>query len=247
MDLEQELRQAMAEHVAGVSAPDALAERARRGYRRSVRVRALTVGAVAAAVVAIAAMPTYQAFRPEPVGAPGRAHPGGAPAGNPAAPSARTQTRPAPAPTATTPATAPAARPNTRPPAQAHGTGGGRGGHRSLLTYLPAGLRQVEPCATTKATDRETMSCRWSGGGGMIEVRVVRGPVFGGPAEIGWMPPVPVPTHVHDQPAIRGEWPNVGSQVSWVESSGVGVWVGVGRELDGRLMRIAEGVRVTPF
>jgi hypothetical protein len=246
MDLEQELRHAMADHVAGVSAPEALAERARRGYRRSVRVRALTVGAVAAAVAVIAAMPAYQAFRPEPVGASGRAH-HSAPAGGSAVPPARTPTRPAPAPTATTPATAPAAHPNTPPPAPAPGSAGGdRGaGHRSLLTYLPAGLRQVEPCVTTKAPDRETTSCRWRGGGGTVEVRVVRGPVFGGPTDIGWMPPVPIPTHVHGQPAIRGEWPDMGSQVSWVESSGVGVWVGVGRALDDRLMRIAEGVRVT--
>ncbi|HEU5158788.1 MAG TPA: hypothetical protein VFU43_17455 [Streptosporangiaceae bacterium] len=242
MDLENELRQAMAEHVADVSAPESLAAAARRGYHRTVRVRALTVTAAAAAVVAIAAMPAYQAFRPETVGSPGRA-PSGTPAGG-LAPSAPEPAR-APA-TPSTPARSsePAARPGTAAPPAAPSGHGGRSG-RSLLTYLPSGLRQVAPCATTKTADRQITLCRWTGSGGLIEVKLIRGPSFAGPSDIGYLPPMSIPARVHDRPAIRGEWPDVGSQVSWVEHSGLGVWVGVGRALDNKLMRIAEGVRVT--
>jgi hypothetical protein len=66
-----------------------------------------------------------------------------------------------------------------------------------------------------------------------------------GPSDIGYLPSVPTPARVHDRPAVHGDWPDVGSQVSWVERPGLGIWVGVGRALNDRLMRIAEGVRVT--
>ena len=243
MDLENELRQAMAEHVADVSAPESLAAEARRGHHRTVRVRVLTVSAVAAAVLAIAAMPTYHAFRPEPVGAPGHA-PSGTPAGGVAPSVPRPVEAPA-TPSAPAQATAPAARQGTaHPPAASSSHGGGRGGH-SLLTYLPSGLRQLGSCSTTKATDRQVTSCRWSGSGALIEVKLIRGPSFAGPSDIGYLPPISIPARVHDQPAIRGEWHDVGSQVSWVERPGLGVWVGVDRTLNDQLMRIAEGVRVT--
>ena len=242
MDLENELREAMAEHVADVSAPDSLAAAARRGHHRTVRVRALTVTAVAAAVVAVAAMPAYQAFRPEPVGAPDRA-----PSGTPAGSKAPSAPRPVEAPAT------PSAPPRIAPPAGRSGTlrppaAPGSHGHRgvtSLLTYLPTGLRQIVPCVTTKAPDRQTTSCRWTGTSGLVEVRLVRGASLAGPSDLGSVPPISSPTRVHHRPAIRGEWPNVGSQVSWIERPGLGVWVGVGQTLNDQLMRVAEGVRVT--
>jgi len=224
MDLENELRQAMAEHVADVSAPESLAAEARRGHHRTVRVRALTITAAAAAVAAIAALPAYQAFRPEPVGAPGRA-PSGAPARG-LAPSAPKPVEAPATPSTTARSTSVAAPPDTaQPPSAPHSRSGVRG--HSLLTYLPSGLRRITPCVTTTAPDRKTTSCQWVGADGLIEVKLIRGPSFGGPSDVGYMPPMPVPARVHDRPAIRGEWPDVGSQVSWVERPGVGVWVGV--------------------
>jgi hypothetical protein len=242
MDLENELRQAMSEHVADVSAPESLAAEARRGHHKTVRVRALTITTVAAAVLAIAAMPTYQAFRPEPVGVSGRA-PSGTPAGG-LAPSAPRPVEAPATPSAPARATPPATRPGTvHPPTAPSSHGGGRSGH-SPLTYLPSGLRRLDPCATTKVADRQVTSCRWTGSSGLVEIKLVRGP-FAGPSDIGSFPPMSMPARVHDRPAIRGEWPDGGSQVAWVEHPGLGVWVGVGRSLNDQLMRIAEGVRVT--
>src|SRR3954469_16236923 len=72
MDLENELRQAMAEHVTEVSAPRSLAADAKRRHHRTVRRRgAFTVGA-AALVVGVAMVPAYQSFRPQTVGNNGR-------------------------------------------------------------------------------------------------------------------------------------------------------------------------------
>jgi hypothetical protein len=245
MDLENELRQAMAAHVADVSAPESLAVEARRGHHKTVRVRALTITAVAAVVVAIAAMPAYQAFRPETVGAPGRA-PSGTPAGG-LAPSAPRPVEAPATPSAPARASTPAGRPGTiiHPPAAPSSPGGGGRIGQSLLTYLPSGLRRLDPCATTKAADRQVTSCRWTGSGGLIEIKLIRGPSFADPSDIGYFPPMSMPARVHDRPAIRGEWADMGSQVAWVERSGLGVWVGVDRALNGQLMRIAEGVRVT--
>jgi hypothetical protein len=240
MDLENELRQAMAEHVADVSASESLAAEARRGHHKTVRVRALTITTVAAAVLAIAAMPTYQAFRPEPVGVSGRA-----PTGTPTpAPSAPRPVQATATPSAPDRATTPATRPGTVDPPTAPSSRGGRSGH-SPLTYLPSGLRRLDPCATTKVADRKVTSCRWTGSSGLIEIKLIRGPSFAGPSDIGSFPPMSIPARVHDRPAIRGEWPDGGSQVAWVERPGLGVWVGVGRSLNDQLMRIAEGVRVT--
>ncbi|TDD72797.1 hypothetical protein, partial [Actinomadura rubrisoli] len=70
MDLESELRRAMAEQVAEATAPPSLvADVKRRHRRRATRIRA-TVGAAAASVVALALVPTYQSFRATPAGAP---------------------------------------------------------------------------------------------------------------------------------------------------------------------------------
>jgi hypothetical protein len=240
MDLEHELREAMAEHVAGVSAPDKLAANARRRHHRTVRVRALAVSAAAAAVVLAAGMPAYQAFRPEPVGAPART-PGSAPAGGPgitSQPSVHATRLPA-KPRSTPPEprdTAPA------PGRSPRGTGGHAG--PSFLTYLPEGLRQTGRCKTARSGGRKTTACRWSGSGGVIELELVRGSSLGGPADIATMPSIANPVRVHDQPALRGDWVPAGSQVAWIERPDVGVWLGVSASLSDRLMRIAEGVRV---
>src|SRR4051794_13331170 len=71
MDLENELRQAMAEHVTEVSASRTLASEAKRRHHRTVRRRtAFAVGA-AGVVVAVAMIPAYQSIRPQTVGSDG--------------------------------------------------------------------------------------------------------------------------------------------------------------------------------
>jgi hypothetical protein len=240
MDLEHELREAMAEHVGGVSASETLAQDARRRHHRTVRVRTLAVCAAAAAVVLAAGMPAYQAFRPEPVGAPART-PGGAPAGGPGLTSQQPVQKTLPAESRTTSAEPPD---GTAPaPARSPRRDGGLLG-RSFLTYLPPGLRQTGPCATTRDGNRRTTSCRWSGPAGVIELELVRGSALGGPADLGSMTSLASPARVHDQPALRGDLVPGGSQVAWIERPDVGVWLGVGASLNEQLMRIAEGVRV---
>jgi hypothetical protein len=231
----------MADHVDGVSAPDSLAADAQRGYRKKVRVRMAVVSAAALAVVFAAGMPAYHAFRPEPVGAE-KSTPRQAPAGAPAPPTRK------PVEETGSPSLGRRATPIV-PPAEAAPASPGRKGHggvgiRSLLTYLPPGMRPSGSCTSSHAGSRTITICRWTGSGKLIELRLVRGHAFGGPADLGYMPPVATMVRVHDQPAIRGDWPDYGSQVSWVERPDIGVWVGVGPTLDDQLMRIAEGVRV---
>jgi hypothetical protein len=240
-DLENELREAMAEHVGDVSARDSLAADARRGYRRKVRVRVAVVSAVAAAVVVVAGMPVYQSFRPEPVGAP-RATNSGTPAGGQTLPSQR------PLQGAGLPSDDPrTGPPKPQPPASSAPGRSPHGGGQvipSLLGYVPSGVRLTKPCKSARAADRHTTSCRWSGPGGIIELKVVRGREFGGPADLGDMPAITTPARVHDQPALRGVWSETGAQVSWIERPKLGVWLGVSASLTDQLMRIAEGVRV---
>jgi hypothetical protein len=242
MDVEHELRKAMAEHVADVTAPASLARDVRRGNRRVVRFRVLAVAAAAAAVAFAAGVPVYQAVRPEPVGATGSATGGGQPGGPavssqgpvqlPAKPTAGTRTLIAPGP-------------GVASSSQGRGSGGsGQAIHR-FLTYVPAGIRQTGQCAKSRSADRDITYCRWSGPGGLVELKLIRGHGLAGPADVGFPPTVPIDARVHDQPAIRGAWSEAGSQISWVERPDIGVWIGVSPNLNGRLMRIAEGVRLS--
>ena len=240
MDVENELRQAMAEHVSDVSASASLARDVRRGHRRTVRFRALGVAVAAAAVAFAAGMPAYQAFRPEPVGASGVA-PGGGRPGGPAL-SARGPVWPTATPSANS-LTQIAPRPSTVQTSPDRGSGGAGQVVRRLLTYLPAGLRQSGSCETARGGGRETTYCRWSGSSGLVELRLIRGSGFGSPSDLGFPPAVPVDVRVHGRPAIRGAG-DAGSQVSWIERPGLGVWIGVSPALNDQLMRIAEGVRV---
>ncbi len=247
MDLENELRQAMAEHVAGVSAPRTLAHEARRRHQRTVRRRTAIVVAAAGVVVAVAMVPTYQAIRPQPVGAPGPEgrQSGGGPRGGATAtaqPSIPSGARPAATPKAAggTSRTAPA--PSRHPAAGTHGTISGV--TRSLLGYLPPGIRPDGTCDTQNAGARRTTVCRWTGSAGWVEVRLMHDSALTSPADMGLTPPMPKHTQVHGHTALRGDGPATPS-IMWIEHAGLGVWVGVSPGLGDSLLRVAEGVHAS--
>jgi hypothetical protein len=241
MDLENELRQAMAEHVTEVSAPRSLAAEARRRHHRTVRRRTtLAVGAAGLVVAGVVMVPAYQSFHPRPVGADGQ---GGTKHG------ARTTGTPPPA------SPVPSPKPHTaspgsgskgsqHPPASKHPSSGhvpGVGALTSPLGYLPVGIGPGKTCDTDHVGAKETTSCRWSGPGGWVEVRLVRSGALRDPADLGLAPPMAKRSQIHDHPALVSRLP---SQVMWIERPGLGVWVGVSPSLNGSLMRVAEGVNV---
>lgn len=245
MDLENELRQAMAEQVTGMSAPRTLAHDARRRHQRTVRRRATVAVAAAGIVVAVAMVPTYQAIRPQPVGAPGpggRQSGGGPRAGadataQPAAPAGRS---PSPTPKATGDTTHTAVPP-ARHPGGAHSAVAGIA--RSLLGYLPPGIHPDGKCGTQDSGHRKTTVCRWTGPAGWIEVRLVHDGTLVSPADMGLAPAVPKHTDVNGHTALRGDVPL--SQIMWIERTGLGVWVGVSPGLGGSLARVAADVHAS--
>lgn len=244
MDLENELRQAMAEHVSEMSAPRALAAEAKRRHHRTVRRRTAFVVGAAGVVVGVAMIPTYQSFRPQTVGADGRA----ARQHGSHASGSRSASEP-PAPTATARpdetvtglrSSQPSARP--RHSSTAHAPIVGSAG--SLLGYLPPGIDPDKTCQTSDLNARQTTTCRWSGSGGWVEVKLVRDGGLQSPADLGLAPPTAIPSQVHGHPALRGGGPTIPSQIMWVERRGVGVWVSVSSSLRSSLTRVAEGVNV---
>jgi hypothetical protein len=240
MDLENELRQAMAEHVTEVSAPGTLASDAKSRHHRTVRRRtALAVGAAGLVVVGVAMVPAYQSFRPQTVGADGKegkAHVGeatGTPAVSPT-PSVK-------APSGTPGTGSKGSRPS-RPKHPSSPRGPGLGAVTSTLNYLPAGIGRGKTCHTDHAGSQETTTCRWSGSSGWIEVRLIDDAGLNGPADLGLAPPMAKQLMVHGHPALLSELP---SEVMWIERHGLGVWVGVSPSLTNSLTRVADGVNVT--
>jgi len=124
----------------------------------------------------MAMVPTYQAIRPQPVGAPG---PGGRQPGGGSKAGAATTAQPS-VPSGALPAATPKAAGSTsrtapapaRHPSGTHGTVSGVA--RSLLGYVPSGIRPDGTCDTQNAGARRTTVCRWTGPAGWIEVRVMR-------------------------------------------------------------------------
>lgn len=240
MDLENELRQAMAERVTEVSAPRSLAAEAKRRHHRTMRRRtAIAVGAAGLVVVGVAMVPAYQSFRPQTVGEDGKD--GGRHGG-------RTVATPPPAPTSTPkphsgkPGSGPngshhspkSKHPSTQVP--------GMGTAKSLLGYVPAGISPDRTCHTDHTGAKETTTCRWSGSGGWVEVRLVHGKSLKSPSDLGLAPPMSQNFQIHGHPALLSRLP---SQVMWIERPGLGVWVGVSPSLSGSLSRVANGVNVT--
>jgi hypothetical protein len=237
MDLENELRQAMAEHVTEVSAPGTLASEAKRRHHRTVRRRtALAVGAAGLVVVGVAMVPAYQSFRPQTVGADGKGgkkH-GGQTTGTPPAASPV----PTPMPHSASPSGSKGS-PHSQPKHPSGPLGAGLGTVKALLGYVPAG---ISPKRTCHSDGQDMTTCRWSGSGGWVEVRLVRGGGLKVPADLGLAPPTATDFKVHGHPALLNQLP---SQVMWIERPGLGVWVGVSPSLSGSLGRVANGVNVT--
>jgi hypothetical protein len=244
MDLEDELRQAMAEHVTEVSAPRTLAAEAKRRHHRTVRRRtAFAVGA-AGLVVAVAMVPAYQSFRPQTVGADG---PGGRsrsprPTGSPAPPATPSPNGRTPSPATGSTGSHSSGIPAKRP--ESPQSPGAAAVVKVLLGYLPKGIDPAKTCTTDHSGARETTTCRWSGSGGWIDVRLIRASGLSGPADLGLVSPMAEQIKVNGHPALRDGAPGM-PVVTWIERHGLGVWVGVSPSLSDRLTQIAEGVHVT--
>jgi hypothetical protein len=241
MDLENELRQAMAEHVTEMSAPRTLAADAKRRHHRTVRRRtAFAVGA-AGVVAAVAMIPAYQSIRPQTVGAngsDGRKHGPHATATLPTSPSA--------GPTSGSPsAGSNGVRPSAKPRHPAGTRPSGRSAVTSLLGYLPPGIGPDKTCRTEHAGVKETTTCRWTGSAGWVEVRLVHDSGLRAPADLGLAPPMSKQIRLRDHSALRSVGPAITSQVMWIQRHGLGVWVGVSPSLNSSLIRVAEGVNVS--
>jgi hypothetical protein len=240
MDLENELRQAMAEHVTEVSAPRTLASEAKRRHHRTVRRRtAFAVGAAGLVVVGFAMIPAYQSFRPQTVGADGQGggkH-GGQTAGTPPAP---------PTPSVEPHTGSPGSGSNgsrhaPKPKHPSSPRGPGLSAVKALLGYIPSGINPGKTCQSDHDS-KETTTCRWSGSAGWIEVRLVHDRGLKSPGDFGLAPPMARQFQVNGHDALLSELP---SQVMWIERPGLGVWVGVSPSLSDSLTRVAEGVNVT--
>lgn len=240
MDLENEIRQAMAEHVSEVSASRTLAHDARRRHHRTVRRRAALGVTAAGVAIAAAVMPTYHAFRPQTVGAPGT----GVPSTGHSAVGKTQPPAPVGGPTSTSSAGPVLPRRSGSPSPHSQGTPG-PGIAKVLLRYLPSGVNPKKSCRTEAGGDRTTTTCRWTGSGGWVEVQLVRDKGLVGLSDLGLTTPVPTRISVRGRPALRTDAPSAFSQVTWIEHGGLGVWVKVSPELSGKVTRVADGVRVS--
>jgi hypothetical protein len=249
MDLEKELRQAMADHVAEASAPASLVTDVRRRHRRRVvRIRT-TLGVAATAVVAVAITPTYHAITigAAPVGAPETTNGMSRTPAPPAAPQPIPPGTPDPRTLSGTAGPGATGRPSAVPPSHR----GELPAHlpvsvRKWVTYLPPGLRPSGPCQDERTSSRQTTTCRWKGAAGTVEVHLIHGAGLGRPEDLSAVPPMPTYTSVHGRRAITAPWGGTGGQILWIERQGLGVFVGVDAPLRGELNRIADGVR-DPF
>jgi hypothetical protein len=242
MDLENELRQAMAESVNEVSASRTLAHDARRRHHRTVRRRTAIGVTAAGVVVAAAVMPTYHAFRPQTVGAqrPGVPSTGQKTTGQ-TQPSA-----PVGGPTSTSSANPVLPRHSDSPPRHPAGRPDlGSGVSKLLLRYLPPGIGSNRSCRTETAGTRENTTCRWTGSGGWVEVQLIRDKAFVNLSDLGFTTPMPTQVSVRGRPALRTDAPSAFSQVTWIEHGGLGIWVKVSPDLSGRLARVADGLRIS--
>ncbi|WP_067466591.1 hypothetical protein [Actinomadura macra] len=248
MDLESELRKAMAEQVAEAAASPSLAADVRRRHRRRVTRIRTTMGVAAASVVAVALVPTYQSFRAAPAGAPETAAPSSG-----VSMYRQPERPPAPGVPASSPAAGKPGAGEVPGKAGAPPTGGpgGRPAEPGLpdlpkpprwVTYLPGDLAAHTPCAVTGGAKRRTTVCTWRGGAGWVEITIVRGTGFG-LEDLAPVHGVPGHASVRGTPAITGNGPGSGRQISWLARPGVGAVVQAGGGAENHLMRIAEGVR----
>ncbi|GLY76578.1 hypothetical protein [Actinoallomurus iriomotensis] len=243
MDLEDELRQAMADHVTELSAPGDLAAGAKRRHHRTVRRRAAFAVGAAGVIVAAGMIPAYNTIHPQTVGADG-------PEGRKQGQQTTRTLSTSPTPSTDAPSSSPGAGPKGshpagRPTRQSDDTRNpGLGTVKALLTYLPHGLT-AKPCTTEHTGTKDTKTCRWSGSSGWIEVRLVHGKGLKSPSDLKLAPVVAKAFRVHGHQGLRADGPALPNQIMWIERQGLGVWVGVSPSLGGSMTRIAEGVNVT--
>ncbi|MBO2451343.1 hypothetical protein J4573_29920 [Actinomadura barringtoniae] len=245
MDLESELRRAMAEHTADASAPSSLAEDVRHRYRRRVTRIRTTVGAATALAVLTALVPTtYHSFRADPVSAsktPTAAAPPAPGSNGPAQPPAPGESR-SPR-TSENPGAGASQHPSPRlGPGGGHGSAAPGTGSNPLpgwVTYLPSGLGAAQPCADQGTTT----TCRWTGAAGTVEIRVVRNAGLTAPEGLGVLPAMPKPASVRGHKAFVSDRPGAARQIAWIDRPGVGVIVTAAGSVRDDLLRIAEGVR----
>jgi hypothetical protein len=243
MDLENELRQAMAEHVTEMSAPRTLASEAKRRHHRTVRRRASFAVGAAGVIAAISMIPAYQSIHSQTVGADG---PGDKKQGQHTTGTQSVVPSPTMGDRSGSPSNGPKGSPSpAKPKHSSSSQGPDLGIAKSLLGYRPQGLTPSKPCGTKTAGSKETTSCRWNGPGGWVEVRLIHASGLKGPADLGLAPPLAKHDTVHGHPALRSGGPALPSQIMWIERKGVGVWVEVSPSLGGSLAHVADGVNVT--
>jgi hypothetical protein len=244
MDLENELRQAMAEHVTEMSAPRTLASEAKRRHHRTVRRRTSFAVGAAGVIAAVAMIPAYQSIHSQTVGADG---PGGKKQDQHATGTQSVVPTPTVDGRSGSPSNGPKGSRSPAKPKHSSGSQGpGLGIAKSLLGYLPQGLTPSKPCGTAHAGSKETTTCRWNGPGGWVEVRLIHAGGLKGPADLKLAPPLAKHDTVHGHPALRSDGgPALPSQVMWIERPGVGVWVEVSPSLGSSLTHVADGVNVT--
>ncbi|MFG2087793.1 hypothetical protein [Spirillospora sp. NPDC048824] len=250
MDLESELRQAMAEQVAEATAsPSLVTDVKRRHRRRKARIHA-AAGVAAASVAALALVPTYQSFRATPAGNPETTRPTGGVSEH-----RQSERPPAPGPSQSPsakegPGAGTSGKPEAHPSSggspvnpEKPGTGGALDDLPRWITYVPDGLTATGPCAVTADAERETTTCKWRGSTGWLEIALVKERGLAGPQDLMKTPGIPGRTTVRGLPALTGDRPGSGRQISWLARPGVGVTVSGGGSVEKQLMRIAEGVR----
>ncbi|MFA1543814.1 hypothetical protein [Actinomadura monticuli] len=248
MDLESELRNAMAEQVAGTSAsPSLVADVKRRHRRRAARIRT-AAGVAAASVAALALVPAYQSFRATPAGNSEITRPTGTVSASRPPERSPAPGLPASPPSKGRPGAGVSSKPDAHPSSggagpRGPGAGGAIGALPGWITYLPDGLAAAGPCAVTGDAGWETTTCSWRGKTGWVEIALVKGGGLTGPKDLMKTPGIPGRTSVRGMPALTGDRPDSARQVSWLARPGVGVTVTAAGSAKDQLMRIAEGVR----
>jgi len=230
MDLEAELRAAMAAHVSDVDAPAELAAAVRaRHRRRTARIRATVATAVVMAA-GMAGWPAYHAVHATPAGS---GHPllTASPSAGPV-PSGRSH--------GATSMPVPPGRPRTSPRSSSavpsHSTGPTRPGV-SWVTYIPGRLKPAGACHSTRVTGFPATICEWTGASDWLKIQVVRSPALLRAEQLGLGALTSRPTTVHGQPALATP-----GHLAWIERPGVGILVSSDLPLDPQLPKIADGI-----
>lgn len=248
MGIEHELRDAIEKHVAGLSAPPGLAERARRAGTRQRRARLLAVAGVAvgtaAAVTTVPFLIPAKTNRLEPQAQ--------------AKPTRTTPVTPVPvrpgSPALCGPEAkslhAPPSSPTEPPRPPAYPLPG------LAVTYLPKGLMRADggDWGNDPRNHTWTYGARFDDSSGLssVSVSVVCGPVAhelrallqwrGGASAYRTTVVRGKPALKHDSRPIPGEMEN---DVLWIERPDIAIWVQTGADMGRQLDAIIKGIKVT--